>query len=54
MAVPAGLQTLGVDQHRAGGLLSGLQRGKVIADYLAFIHDPAAALPNGEPESPFR
>jgi len=35
-------------------LLSDLQRGKVINDYLAFIRDPAAALPSGEPEWPFR
>jgi alpha-beta hydrolase superfamily lysophospholipase len=35
-------------------LLSDLQREKVISDYLAFIRDPAAALPSGEPEWPFR
>lgn len=35
-------------------LLSDLQRAKVIADYLAFMRDPAAALPGGAPEWPFR
>jgi len=35
-------------------LLSDLQRGKVIADYLAFIRDPEAVLPSGEGEWPFR
>lgn len=35
-------------------LLSDLQRGRVIADYAAFIRDPAAALPSGEREWPFR
>lgn len=35
-------------------LLSDHQRGRVIADYLAFIRDPAAPLPGGAPEWPFR
>ena len=35
-------------------LLSDLQRHKVIADYAAFIRDPAADLPSGEREWPFR
>ena len=35
-------------------LLSDLQREKVISDYLAFIREPAAALPSNEPEWPFR
>lgn len=35
-------------------LLSDLQRGRVIDDYLAFIRDPEAVLPSGEPEWPFR
>jgi acylglycerol lipase len=35
-------------------LLSDLQRGKVIEDYLAFIRDPGAPLPSGAPEWPFR
>jgi acylglycerol lipase len=35
-------------------LLSDLQRDKVIADYAAFIRDPAADLPSGEREWPFR
>ena len=35
-------------------LLSDLQREKVISDYLAFIRNPAAALPSNEPEWPFR
>ncbi|MFN7164269.1 MAG: alpha/beta fold hydrolase [Hyphomonas sp.] len=35
-------------------LLSDLQRARVIADYLAFMRDPAGALPSGEPEWPFR
>lgn len=35
-------------------LLSDLQRGKVIADYLAFIGDPGCVLPSGEGEWPFR
>lgn len=35
-------------------LLSDLQRDKVIADYLAFMRDPAGPLPSGEGEWPFR
>ncbi|MEX1249577.1 MAG: alpha/beta fold hydrolase [Hyphomonas sp.] len=35
-------------------LLSDLQRGRVIADYLAFMRDPATTLPSGEGEWPFR
>lgn len=35
-------------------LLSDLQRDKVIADYAAFIRNPAATLPSGEREWPFR
>lgn len=35
-------------------LLSDNQRGRVIADYLAFMRDPAAPLPGGDPEWPFR
>jgi len=35
-------------------LLSDQQRGKVISDYLAFVRDPGAVLPSGEPEWPFR
>lgn len=35
-------------------LLSDLQRGRVIADYAAFIRDPACDLPSGEGEWPFR
>jgi acylglycerol lipase len=35
-------------------LLSDLQRGRVIADYAAFIEDPQAVLPSGEGEWPFR
>jgi acylglycerol lipase len=34
-------------------LLSDLQRAKVIADYLAFMRDPAAVLPSGAPDWPF-
>lgn len=35
-------------------LLSDLQRGRVIADYVAFIRNPEAPLPSGEGEWPFR
>ncbi len=35
-------------------LLRDLQAEKVHADYLAFMKDPDAALPSGEPEWPFR
>ncbi|MFN3313880.1 MAG: alpha/beta fold hydrolase [Hyphomonas sp.] len=35
-------------------LLSDLQRGRVIADYSAFMDDPEAALPSGLGEWPFR
>ena len=35
-------------------LLSDLQRDRVIGDYAAFIRDPAAVLPSGEREWPFR
>ena len=35
-------------------LLSDQQRDRVIADYLAFARDPAAPLPSGAPQWPFR
>lgn len=35
-------------------LLSDRQRGRVIADYSAFLRDPAGPLPSGEGEWPFR
>ncbi len=35
-------------------LLSDLQRGRVIADYSAFMDDPDSALPSGNSEWPFR
>ena len=35
-------------------LLSDLQRDRVIGDYAAFIRDPAAVMPSGEREWPFR
>lgn len=50
---PAHLRTV---YYKAGHhmLLSDLQRDRVIADYLAFIRDPAGPLPSGEGEWPFR